>query len=893
MHASAATSHQDDLYGRVLHTRRLWLVLVIAAGLLGVAIGFGERSSDSSEALGLTWQVHASFVSIGFAGLTIAFQILTDPPLVIGSARTSIIEHVRFYPMLLLGIGSNLLIGLAAILSDSKLVMWLTVALLLLPSLIAIGWAFRRLAKLYSSPIQIEELTLQTLERAVDNAAGDIAAKQDAEAAFRAELDPNRGLFTRGDLRTVDSRQDRKITYLGRPGMIAVKFGPLAHATDFLSYEAIRSYPGGMGSIGVAERPGIYLSVRPGARAEAGTLIAQIRYPDHVSDACVEVTERLIRAAFPVVPDDPDTPSAAFLSETSSLQDGVLQAIEDGLAERARRGRRYYERILNYLPFSGHESAFLEETRTRLERQLWEIDYSAAQRSRRFAMDADDAALRRAIAAVRAADLPTLRSALFTFTTIWEGLLESQIAGARNAREHLLVSLQNLTELTIPHTPATDHIKLQAAEEAIWTFVALAKASIDADDPASLSRVLGYHSGLYRFASDDMSSVEPEIYAGSIVLLAWILYYEEVRGGFTHIKASMIQPEQRQAIDLYSIADRLDRDTRDGQWRNWERSDNFPLKAYRLQIDDFAARAILFFLARGLIPAPPPPSTLGEANTLRWLVNHTEGAMQAWLAADYEPSLLTTVIEQLTTALEAWNETARQNLWETEIDPERLEQFNRAVRETFTAKHRLNRLLKSVPQSDQSTTQGIRVALSNVPKDYFVDVPGVYANPADLGTALARSALDRLDEVVVDLCLTNGQDQACTLAELHEVLAQITRPMRSPLLIVAGFSQILETLGVAGDAYTATINSRPLAINPIYGVLEDGQALIIDLDRSLNVDLTSHSDDPDRPLVVKAVPPSVAATGPAVVSVTGAMDLTWFVQSDPAITILTVTDAEW
>jgi hypothetical protein len=169
-------------------------MIAIAALVAGGRL-WGTHSSDAATALGLMWQVHASFVSIGFAGLTIAFQILSDPPLAVGSARRSVVDHVRFYPMLLLGAGSSLLIGGAAILVATTFTVRFCLGGILLPSLIAIGWAYRRLAKLYGSPGHIEAMTLLRLEQAVDDAATQIKEVQARADAFSNKLDPDRGLF--------------------------------------------------------------------------------------------------------------------------------------------------------------------------------------------------------------------------------------------------------------------------------------------------------------------------------------------------------------------------------------------------------------------------------------------------------------------------------------------------------------------------------------------------------------------------------------------------------------------------------------------------------------------------------------------------------------------------
>lgn len=897
MDKKAFADRVDAAYECVLTTRRLWALMILTAVLLAGGGLLGTPSTEAADALGLMWQVHASFVSIGFAGLTIAFQILSDPPLAVGSARKSVVDHVRFYPMLLLGTGSSLLIGAAAILTATTLMMWLCLCGVMLPSLVAIGWAYRRLAKLYGSPDRIEDLTLHRLEQAVDDAANRITDAQTEELAFSNKLEGDRGLFPAGELPVADPRRNRSVLHLGRPGVIDARIGPLVHAIDFLTYEAIRTRPAAAtdpADNSVDQRPAIYVEARPSAVAKPGTPIAHIRYPSHVSDACLDAVERQIRAAFRVRPEDPDNPSMTFLREASSLQDGVITAISSGLGERCRTGYRYYERILGYLRFAGHEPVFVADTRQRLERQLWEIDHAAAQRNRRFAMDADDAALRRAIASVRASDLPGLQSALISFPTIWQGLLESQIPGAGDAREHLLVSLHNLSEFTIPHGYTTTDFMLQAAKEAVWTFVQIAKTSIDADDPVSLQRAVGYHGLLYRFANDKTAALEPEILAGAVVLLAWILYCTHERGSLTNVKTSAIDLEQRTGVSLYGVVDGLDRHAGGGLWQNWERADALPFKAYWTKLDGYTAHAALFLVASGSIAAPPVPSSHREASTLDWLLDHAATAEELWIANGGTSIAFTTAMQPLKTARDGWKAKAASALQSAELDPDRITAFEEAVRKTLASKQSLAGTLDPVPPDASTTTEHIGVDLTAVPKEYFVQVPNVYADPKDLGATIAARLIGRQDAILAEVLLDHAQTRACDLATVRDVVTGLVATMNAPVLVLPGHSQVGETLGIEYDATAATIGTQSVAICATYGLLEDdGQLIVIDRKHGPFVDLTPSGDGPELPVVVTDLPGGREPDAPAAVAITGGQDLTWSLSTHPSITSIIVEDALW
>jgi hypothetical protein len=266
-----AKARAHEFYERLLTRNALLsgLAITIAALAAGGLLGREQDANSAANAVGLMWQVHASFVSIGFAGLAIAFQLLTDPPLAIGSARRLVVEHVRFAPMLALGIGSDLVIGLAAV-TVANTITVVVLMVVMAMSLVAVALAYWRMADLYRTPSFIERSTLANLKEEVGKAAQAVEDSRRREAEFRARLEPDRGLFPIDRRPLTDTRHVKAITHDGSPGILAPTIGPLAMAMSSLEYAAGR----GHGMLTAAQLPAIYIAARPGQLLRQGTLLA-------------------------------------------------------------------------------------------------------------------------------------------------------------------------------------------------------------------------------------------------------------------------------------------------------------------------------------------------------------------------------------------------------------------------------------------------------------------------------------------------------------------------------------------------------------------------------------------------------------------------------------------
>ncbi|MEV6266717.1 hypothetical protein AB0L64_06110 [Kribbella sp. NPDC051936] len=789
-----------DVYSWLLTTRTLWLWLVLVVVTLGGGWWLrrgedAEATRDAAAALGLMWQVHASFVSIGFAGLAIAFQLLSAPPLALGSARRLVVAHVRFARMLVLGVGSDLIIGAAALAVPNRISVWAVLVAVVVPSLLTIALAYWRMADLYRAPRMIESLTLDNLKREVDKAAEAKDMAGNRAASFRSKLDPSRGLFPVTERPMTDSRLSRAVTYDGSPGILTPSVVPLAHAMSSLD-EASRID----GKLTGMAMPSIYVAARPGQSVRPGDLLAYIHHASNAATSWLTNAERDIRAAFPAVSEDPNDPAVMVLSEADSLQDTITEAIANGLAQRAATGYGYYRDILSYLRAAKDpEPDFYSRIRDRVRDQIFTLDTVAAQREPRLASTATAAAYRRAKDAFRAVDLPGLATALRSYSHIWQTLVETEAQDSivRGARDNLLTSMHGLTEFIIPHGHSSSAFSRRAADEAVWTFVEIVKHSLDTPHLTEFATAFAYHANLFTYGRDEMRALRPNITGGTVALIAWVLHGTTETGSSTVNTIVDESPKAGKAVDLYAVVDSLGRNTSYGRWHEWERVGKLPIKAHQAELDNFAAHATLILLAADRITKPDTPADSEQAQSLRWLQNHLTEARDVWdLDLHREPADFEQIAKHIGRALQAWDDAAAAALRAAPLDQSRVDAFRTRLLRSLSRRVSLASLL--APDEPVETPEGAIEDLSfelSVPKDYFVELSNVYSNPERLAARLASGLTENVNTTILGK-LDPIPHQQCDLNDLASHLTALVDGMDDPLLILPTGTQIEDHLGL-------------------------------------------------------------------------------------------------
>lgn len=789
----------QSAYEGLLTDLGLFLTILSQAAAFAVAHwAFGPRPGvDEGAAIAVIWQVHAAFASIGFAGLAIAFQVLGDPPLTAGSARQSIVRDMRFGRLLVSGIVASLMIGVAALWVASPGSIAIAFALVLAPSVLLVGAAYARLAILFTSSPRVENLTLTELKQRVLRAAASAADQERAERHVEREIDAARGLVSgslpiNGDLKT---RRIRNPHY-GRV-VSALNVGPMVRAADYLAWEAHQASTGtGFPTYDYPQR--ISVRARPNKQYRPGDTLFETHDWPGVDDAIWEAVSRQLLSGLEFTDDQSEDATVIFADEMSALQDSVLAAVRDHQIARVARGYQYYQQAIHEARSNaGSMHLGLRDPRW-FERQIWEIDDAASRSTDRMAFVAIADAERMAFDAVKTEDLGWLRLALLRLQHIWDSLLEPQVSGATNARENLLVTMQNLAELAIPYSFSSEKQSAYASRQLIWAFAGIAKSAIDRRDVATAERVLGYMGGLFDLGLTSTSeSLGVDVGVAQAAALGWMLFANDRAPEGSSFPVRLDQFPRRHRTPSFVAVLRAYETYRDeAPWRHWETENALPFRAHVLKFENYFQRAALLLLADGKLRLQSGSATWSDRFLLQATSEAVEDVIDQWVTNRQDPAPLHSAAGLLDEEVDRLDRERSAQVASTALSQDRLNQFHQAIVETMTSGPRLVTFL-GVPQledaanADDSGTMG--QILSGLPREFFVD-SDVLASPADLGHQVAAAALRGQDFGVLKVLLGNHDVIELTADDLAARVREMATSFKDPVVIYNGQEDIEELL---------------------------------------------------------------------------------------------------
>lgn len=791
----------------------LTVVLQVAALLAFSWFGPGPEVGDGSD-IGLIWQVHAAFASIGFAGLAIAFQVLGDPPLSAGSARHAVVSDMRFGQLLTSGVAASVVIGVATLWLASPGTIAVSFLVVLVPSVLIVAAAYARLAILFTSSQRIEELTLEVLNQRLRSAARKAAAQEQAKLEAERDIDSARGLLS-GSLASTSGLETRRIRNpYYRATVISLDVGPMVFAADHLAWEAHEaSSRRGLQTYTYDER--ISVRARPGRQYRLGdTLFEMLDWPG-VDDATWEAISRQLLSGLRFGTDQSGDAAVVFAEDMSALQDSVLAAVRDHQIARVERGYFYYHQTIHEARAStGTTHLGLKDPRW-FERQIAEIDDAAARSTDRTAFVAIGDAERMAYDAVKTQDLPWLRLSLTRLQRIWSVLLTSDRAHAVHARENVLVSMQNLAEFAVPYSFAGPEEFAYASRHLIWAFTAIAKTAIDVGDAATAQRVLGYMGGLYDLSERDVSeSRGVEIAVGQAALLAWVLRAADRRDRSAPPVPVRLDwfPRRHYPPDAILVLRAYESHRDEAPWRFWESEGALPFQTHVSKFGGYFRRAVLLLAADQKLRLRASTVVADD----RYLLEETRSARDEvqshWEANSDDWSGLESVVATLTQLIDALDDRRRRDLASTPFSSTRVQDFHDAIIETMGSAPRLATFLGVTPvvgQPDDLDGGLLGQILKGIPREFFVE-SDVIASPSHLGHQIGAAVLRGQDFGVLRVLLGDQKPTQVTSDVLLRDLRALAEALRDPVVVYNGQSEVEETLGIDFTASgTVTLAGYP------------------------------------------------------------------------------------
>lgn len=772
-------------------TLTLQLVMVLVVSWLGPASEIGDGS-----AAGVIWQVHAAFASIGFAGLAIAFQVLGDPPLSAGSARQAVVTDMRFGPLLFSGVAASGVIGIVTLWLANPGTLAVSFVFVLAPSVLIVGAAYARLATLFTSTQRVEGLTLAELKVRVRNAAAKAAKQEQSDRETERRIDGARGL-TSGSLPSRTGLGTRRVQNHHYRGVVtSVDIGPMVFAADHLGWAAHEgAHEVGLATYEYPQR--ISVRARPGKQYRPGDTLFEMHAWPGIDEADWEAISRQLLSGLRFSDDQSGDASVVFAEDMSALQDSVLAAVRDHQIARVGRGYLYYQETIHEARGStGATHLGLKDPRW-FERQLGEIDSAAARSTGRMAFVAIADAERMAYDAVRTQDLPWLRSSLLRLQRIWSLLPTTEETGALYARENLLVSLQNLGEFAIPYS-FSDAGAAFASRQLIWSFVSIAKNSIDVGDVTTAERVLGYMGGLYDTGPRETSEqLGVEVAVGQAAVLGWILFSRERNRHDPPYPVSLDGfPRRHYPPDMVLVLRAYETYRDEAPWAHWETEGALPLRVHVLEFERYFRQAVLLLAANGRLRLRSSTVRVED----RYLLQDTRASSSAierhWSTDEHDELQLEPVLTHIDRLLEQMERDRNELLASAPLSSSRVAVFHRSIIDTMQSAPRLATFLQISPLSGPPDDQGlIGQILRGLPRDFFVE-SDVIASPSELGHQVAAAVLRNQDLGILTVLLAEHSQVELTSDGLQESIHQFAEPLTDPVLIYNGQSTIEEVLTV-------------------------------------------------------------------------------------------------
>lgn len=860
-----------------------------AALRLSFLTPWAPREDDALIAM---WQVHAAFISIGFAGLAIAFQVLAEPPLTAGPARTAVVHHLRYRELLAHGVTANGLIGISAIWLRSDANVAIGGALLFAPSVALTALAYVRLADLFADPDIVERMTLDDLKLRVQRALLGSPFKQAADE-LKAAIDAREN-WHRRPRRGLAERRSDLVRHDRAAGIVtAVRVSALEQGVALLDAEGPAVVSDHTAKeVGATDPTAIAIYVSPGDRVHHRSVLAEVFLPNiDIPQAVREKASVAFRNAFVISPTQAD-PVEVLKGDLSHLQDSIIRAIREGSLARVQRGYRYYAEVIRDAGGAAGPSWRW------LERQTWEIDDTAVEGGGRMSMLSIEAAADRFRSGVVRGDDVAMAAALSAYVHLWERLLMLPAIESKYAKEYLLVSLQNQCELYLPTQSVGGVPDLQAAARCVWAFVELAKASIDRNATEDADRVLGYVSGLFRYGNAEYAPVRRQVAAGLLALGAWVLYLRtergEVNGNLGRIVGLLAEMPVMEALKILE-----GREEFAGRWRFWETEDALPLEVSTLSIDTYALQAGLLGLrARPrFVLADDDSESLGER-----LLGQVDAIREAWPLDVARGDELRALQDALTRALEERKRAASAELAERSLDAGKVSAFRARFGEALASPRRLSDLFAMATAGDHATEMERRLLFLNliVPRVFLATHSRVLADPTALASSMAGAMVRAEDEAILHHCRMVGVSTKVDMASVADATARVVASMSRPLVVLMNSGEVIDLLATNHEALWVRVDDKVAPAFALYGVESTEQVLIVDLDLAPALRREAEEKDGLEEVagadvavgIFEDVPWDPDGDEPKVRVETGEW-IQWFVPTQLAAHFLSVHDATW
>ncbi|NGY59211.1 hypothetical protein G7043_09780 [Lentzea sp. NEAU-D13] len=814
------------------------IVLATAVGARFIEVGlFASLAPSARDALSVMWQVHGAIISVGFTGLAITFQLLADPQVSPGPARRSVMRRIRFNQLLVVGIASDIATGMAAIWFHSHANVFLMFMLAFVPSILAIGVTYAYSAHLFGRPHEVEDLTLDDLIATIRDTARQLACYNEKASKLDEVVRklPSIALGRNADPSSVPTLVVR-VPEPVPPGLI--------QGFDTKKLEQISSLlvsAGAMKDIqsGESKSPVAYLRAHLGRKPLSGHGVIDVFNIDHLPDRVRDQLEKLAASALVVV-DKADDPALLLLRALEDLQEVLIVAMQAARYPSVKRGFEHYRKIVVSVRSvmegaSGRLAVDSYETNWRwLDSHIWEINDIAARAGERVAIAATGAVYGRCVDALSSTDIGFFAAQAQNYSQLWSTLLLKADEN-ENALEHLLVSLRDLTEYTVPYRVKHEEKIDSFAAAALGVWISILSEAYEKNKDQWATRALTYHSGLYRFTAKT-SQMKSEVQQSAILLIAWLLYRRDTFGVDTGGAISQVLSSIKLDFSDMNSALRAAVGARRSEnydlIRRWEMTSAMPMYEARL------VRASEFVFKAGiLVLTKLPPLAPGSVPREFYDYSLAAGQYIEPLKSEIDPSwgikeeYLDTVASALKLVIERYRGESQQRLKAAKLEEERVSKFLEALADEVRQSSRLLELVE--PSEDQQVdSENSRVfgQRLSVPKLYFVETE-VHGDPDHLGANVGRMIRVSEERLALIQLFSWGKSTSLSFVNSARKISRWAELASAPVVLLFGSYDVASLLNFNYDTSTIKVDGVTIEALQVY-VLNDVEEHIALLDRA-------------------------------------------------------------
>lgn len=382
----------------------------------------------------------------------------------------------------------------------------------------------------------------------------------------------------------------------------------------------------------------------------------------------------------------------------------------------------------------------------------------------------------------------------------------------------LTTCVQNLAAYSYSTVEVRDDLQARG----IWAMVELVKLAIDANKPREAKIAADELSGLFRF--DREGSSREHVRAGQLVLAGWLDYLSG-----THDSREPSDPGIRTTLtpqgswsEIIAARNLLARGKVPfSRWDWWEMEPAGSARVRTLRLPHHVDQAQLAALAlsHGPMPAAEDPETASEYARLLAILTEPVREMTS-----QERHLK----EQLETAIAKWEEAEDEGLSKEPLSEVRIDELRTAIQETLSEGQRVSDVLP-VGQSAASEVSEPRLILGmnlRVPRYYLVEkiFNQTYADPKDLGHAIAQGFIEAEDQKIVNELRTAQSDARAASATAIRQAIEALGDEADHFVLITPFGG----MGDLSDWYSLDFRESLHRVTRLETAALDGEAILFD-----------------------------------------------------------------